>query len=199
VDLSFYEDASDRVAALRDSTKKLETFLTSFIDFPKPLMAGVNGPAIGITVTTLALADIVWCSQSATFSAPFAVTAQSPEGCSSHLFPLIFGRSLANEILMLNRKLDAREALDRGLVSRIIPDVTGEEFLGKVTADLAQAIANFSTESMAATKSLIMNAETKNHLKKVMREENAVLNKRMMTEEFTTFITKFMAKGKKKN
>jgi enoyl-CoA hydratase/carnithine racemase len=149
-------------------------------------------------VTTLALADIVWCSNTASFSAPFSATAQSPEGCSTKLFPVIFGRSLANEILMLNRKLDANEALAKGLVSRIIPDVTGDQFVDKVTCELKEAIQNYSTDSMAASKSLIMNQETRDELKKVMRQENDTLVQRWMSDEFPSFIMKFMTKGKKK-
>lgn len=114
------------------------------------------------------------------------------------LFHMILGRSLANEMLMLNRKLDANEALHKGLVSRIVASEGDQDFLERVTHDLKQAIANYSTESMAASKSLIFNEDARNELKKVMKQENAVLNERMMTEEFTSFITKFLSKGKKK-
>lgn len=99
---------------------------------------------------------------------------------------------------MLNRKLDANEALAKGLVSRIIPDVTGDKFVDKVTSELKEAIRNYSTDSMAASKSLIMNQETRDELKKVMRQENDTLVQRWMSDEFPSFIMKFMTKGKKK-
>ena len=145
-------------------------------------------------------ASCIRCSPTATFSAPFSATAQSPEGCSTRLFPVIFGRSLANEVLMLNRKLDAKEALHRGLVSRIIEcdQWRGDQFLDQVTKDLKESIANFSTESMAATKSLIFDKDTREALKKVMRNENDVLVQRWMSDEFPTFIMKFMSKKKSK-
>lgn len=189
---------TDPAAALKTAKQVLETFLGTVIDFPKPLVIGVNGPAIGIMVTTLALADIVWCTSTATFSAPFSATAQSPEGCSTKLFPLTFGASLANEILMLNRKLDAKEALHHGLVSRVFDGVTGDEFVDKVTKELKDAIANFSTDSMAATKSLVMDQELREKLKAIMRAENEVLTQRWMSDEFPAFIMKFMMAKKKK-
>jgi len=70
-----------------DFEKMTMNFIDAFLDFPKPLVALVNGPAVGIAVTTLVLCDTVWASELATFSTPFVATAQGPEGCSSFLFP----------------------------------------------------------------------------------------------------------------
>lgn len=111
---------------------------------------------------------------------------------------MILGRSLANEVLMLNRKLDAKEALACGLVSRIVDDVTADHFVDHVTKELKDAIAGFSTESMAASKALIMDQETRDKLKDVMRRENDVLVQRWMSDEFPSFIMKFMTKKKNK-
>jgi len=85
-------------------------FVDRFIDLNKVLIAAVNGPAIGIAATTLALADLVFCSEEAYISTPFAALAQTPEGCSSYLFPLIMGKSKAQQVLLAGKKLTAQDA-----------------------------------------------------------------------------------------
>merc|ERR1712117_766511 len=85
----------------------LREFVRGFIDVEKPVIAAVNGPAIGIACTTLGLCDIVIASDNATFNTPFMKLAQTPEGCASFTFPRIFGAALANEVLMDERKLRA--------------------------------------------------------------------------------------------
>jgi peroxisomal 3,2-trans-enoyl-CoA isomerase len=67
--------------------------VSTFIDFPKPIVAAVNGPAIGISVTLLALLDMVYASDRATFHTPFMSLGLCPEACSSYLFPKIMGHA----------------------------------------------------------------------------------------------------------
>lgn len=63
----------------------------SFLDFPKPILAAVNGPAIGASVTSATLCNAVLASDRATFSTPFAALGVPPEGCSSVVFPRLLG------------------------------------------------------------------------------------------------------------
>uniref|UniRef100_A0A8D0HP30 Enoyl-CoA delta isomerase 2 n=1 Tax=Sphenodon punctatus TaxID=8508 RepID=A0A8D0HP30_SPHPU len=79
--------------AAKESAILLKNFVGHFIDFPKPLIAVVNGPAVGIAVTLLGIFDIVYATDRATFHTPFSSLGQSPEGCSSYTFPKIMGNA----------------------------------------------------------------------------------------------------------
>ncbi|KAL2791284.1 enoyl-CoA delta isomerase 2 isoform 2, partial [Daubentonia madagascariensis] len=108
----------------KNSAILLRNFVGCFIDFPKPLIAMVNGPAVGISVTTLGLFDAVYATDRATFHTPFSHLGQSPEGCSSYTFPKIMSSSKATEMLIFGKKLTAREACAQGLVTEVFPDST---------------------------------------------------------------------------
>ncbi|KAL8182487.1 UNVERIFIED_CONTAM: Enoyl-CoA delta isomerase 2, mitochondrial, partial [Gekko kuhli] len=107
-----------------NGAKLLKKFVEHFIDFPKPLIAVVNGPAVGISVTVLGLFDVVYSTDRATFHTPFSNLGQSPEGCSSYVFPKIMGLAKATEMLLFNKKLTAAEACSAGLVTEVFPDRT---------------------------------------------------------------------------
>jgi len=102
--------------------KVLLEFVSSMIDFPKPIVAVVNGPAVGIAVTLLGLMDAVYATDRATFVTPFSALGQSPEACSSLTFPRIMGASKANEMLLFNKKISAGEAHQLGLVTQMYQD-----------------------------------------------------------------------------
>ena len=86
----------------------------------KPIIAIVRGGCVGIGFTVLPLFDFVYCSPDAYFMAPFMKSFQSPEGTSTLNFPLIMGKRLANEVLLLDKPLYANEAVKSGFVNGII-------------------------------------------------------------------------------
>jgi peroxisomal 3,2-trans-enoyl-CoA isomerase len=93
-----------------------------FLDFPKPLLIAINGPAIGASVTSATLADAIIASDKATFSTPFAALGVTPEGCSSVLFSRIMGDVNAQRMLGKEGwKPTAKEALEVGLIQGLSP------------------------------------------------------------------------------
>ncbi|XP_062833767.1 chromodomain Y-like protein [Anolis carolinensis] len=106
----------------RESTKMadaIRNFVNTFIQFKKPIIVAVNGPAIGLGASILPLCDVIWANEKAWFQTPYTTFGQSPDGCSSLTFPRIMGLASANEMLFSGRKLTAQEACAKGLVSQV--------------------------------------------------------------------------------
>jgi peroxisomal 3,2-trans-enoyl-CoA isomerase len=95
----------------------LENFVNAFLTYPKPVVAAVQGPAVGIAVTILGLCDLVYVSETTTLHTPFTALGQSPEACSSALFPRIMGPARANALLLLGEKIGAQDAVSSGLAT----------------------------------------------------------------------------------
>ncbi|NXD23391.1 ECI2 isomerase, partial [Spelaeornis formosus] len=176
----------------KDGAVLLKEFVGHFIDFPKPLVAVVNGPAIGICVTVLGLCDLVYASDRATFHSPFSLLGQSPEGCSSYLFPKIMGLAKASEMLLFNKKLTAAEACAQGLVTEVFPDRT---FQKEVWARL-EAYASLPKNSLAVSKQLLRNME-KEKLHAINSRECEVLTERWLSDECANAIVSFFQKKSK--
>ncbi len=99
-----------------------QALFDSFLDFPKPLLAAVNGPAIGASVTSATLCDGIIASEKATFSTPFAALSIPAEGCSSVLFARLLGEDTADRILGPEGwRPTGSEAHEIGLAQWVVP------------------------------------------------------------------------------
>ncbi|XP_068092936.1 enoyl-CoA delta isomerase 2-like [Hyperolius riggenbachi] len=176
----------------RDSSVILQEFVSKFIDFPKPLIAVVNGPAVGISVTVLGLFDLVYATDRATFHTPFSQLGQSPEGCSSYTFPRIMGLSKASEVLLFNKMLTANEACKLGLVTEVFPDSTFHKEVWERLKDFGSLPKN----SLAFSKQLIRATE-KEKLHAVNIQECERLIERWLSDEcMNAIVSFFQKKGK---
>ncbi|XP_075826024.1 enoyl-CoA delta isomerase 2-like [Microtus pennsylvanicus] len=172
--------------------ESLREFVSTFIDFPKPLVAVVNGPAIGIPVALLGLFDAVYASDRATFHTPFTSLGQCSEACSSYTFPKIMGSAKAAEMLLFGKKLTAREACAQGLVTEVFPDSTFEKEIWtrlKVYAKLPQ-------NSLRISKQLIRKNE-KEKLHAVNAEECSTIKAMVLSEEYINAIKSFLSRKSK--
>ncbi|XP_063613978.1 enoyl-CoA delta isomerase 2-like [Penaeus indicus] len=163
----------------------------ALINFPKPLVAIVNGPAVGIGVTMLGLCDVVYATNRAIFHAPFVSLAQAPEGCSSFLFPRIMGPGKAAEVLLFGKKVTADEACKLGLVTEVFPD----EHMDQIWPRLHQW-AKLPPVAMMRAKGL-MRAHLKDKLHEVNDLECKALGESWTTEEFMTALMKFFTRKSK--
>jgi enoyl-CoA hydratase/carnithine racemase len=128
-------------------------FLRGISTFPKPLVAAVCGPAVGIGTTLLLHCDLVYAGDNAAFSLPFVNLGLCPEAGSSFLVPQLMGYARAAEALLLGEPFMAEAALEMGLINRIVPPLE------------ANALAQRQAQKLAA-KPLSALVETKRLMKK---------------------------------
>jgi enoyl-CoA hydratase/carnithine racemase len=140
-------------------------FLNILRDFPKPILAAVAGPAVGIGTTLLLHCDLVYAGDNAAFSLPFVNLGLCPEAGSSLLLTQLVGYTRAAEKLMLGEAFYADEALDMGLVNRIVPPTEVNSYTQAQAAKLAAKPA----ASLRVTKALMKKPQTQ--LVGIMQEE----------------------------
>lgn len=112
-------------------------FLRTIAEFPKPLVAAVCGPAVGVGSTMLFHCDLVYASEDAIFSLPFIDLGLCPEAGSALLAPQMFGYHKAAEALLLGDPISATSALTLGLVNRVLPLAEVSPFAWAQAARLA--------------------------------------------------------------
>ncbi len=113
-----------------------QTLFEMFLNFPKPILVAVNGPAIGASVTSATLCSGILASENATFSTPFAALGITPEGCSSIHFPRLMGEEGAQRMLGAEGwKPNAGEALTAGLVQWVVPHEQLQDEAQKIAQD----------------------------------------------------------------
>ncbi|KAJ1931388.1 hypothetical protein EC988_009805, partial [Linderina pennispora] len=180
--------------ARNDLTRDLTRLI---ITSPIPIIAAVNGPAVGYACTTLALCDLVISVEKAIFRTPFAELAFCAEGCSSVTFPRILGPMLANDMILFGRTVSAAEMHQHGFIARIVePSALLETALG-----IAKEMAGHSQRAIRVSRSLIRNERFVEELIKANDAEMDELYKCMISDDAKEAVRKvFMrlqAKAKK--
>ncbi|HET7871944.1 MAG TPA: enoyl-CoA hydratase-related protein, partial [Terriglobales bacterium] len=123
------------------------TFLQTLAAAKKPVIAAVNGLAIGIGVTLLLHCDLVYAAASARFQLPFVNLGLCPEAGSSFILPLLAGYQRAAQLLFFGEPFAANEAHDLGFVNAVLPD---HELLA-VATEKARQLAEKPPGALAAT------------------------------------------------
>ncbi len=153
-------------------------FLAALLDFPKPLIAAVEGPAVGIGTTLLLHCDLVFAAEGAAFQLPFGRLGLVPEGGSSYLLPLMVGHRRAAELLLLGDRFGAEDAARLGVVNAVWP----AEGFGERVAERAAAVAALPPEATRLSKQLIK-APFRDELARVMLKEGEVFIGRLGSPE----------------
>lgn len=165
-------------------------FLRALVANEKPLVAGVDGAAIGIGTTMILHCDFALASNRSVFATPFVDLGLVPEAASSLIVPQLMGNRLAFEMLAMGAKFDANRARETGLVNV----VTEADALEARTLEAAAAIAAKPREAVRLARKLIR-GDASAILARI-DEEAKLFSERLLSKEARQAFEAFLARGK---
>jgi len=166
-------------------------FLTQIRDFPKPIVAVVQGSAIGIGTTLLLHCDVVVADPTASFSMPFVSLGLVPEAGSSYLFPQLVGYQRASHIFLTGESFGAVEAKEMGLVTVVAEDAFEQANL------IARKISKQPPTAVLHTKALLK-SRSYDAVKAVMQAEAELFTMALQSHEAREALMNFATKREKK-
>jgi 2-(1,2-epoxy-1,2-dihydrophenyl)acetyl-CoA isomerase len=148
--------------------ERVTGFINAMLNLPKPIIASVNGPAVGGGCNIALAADLVFASEKATFSQVFTRIGLIPDCGGVYLLPRRVGMTKAKELIFTGRTVDAQEAERIGLVNRVFP----AEALEEETRRMAVEMANGPTMALGIAKRLL-NQSYESDFETILRAENS--------------------------
>ena len=173
----------------KDDTSPVFRFLRAASTFPKPLIAAVEGHAIGIGTTILLHCDLAYAAPSARFQLPFVNLGLVPEAASSLLLPKTVGTKRATELLFFGEPFSAEDAHDAGLINAVITE-------GNVVDHALERAKELSLKppaSLRLTKDLLKTADTE-AVARTMQAEGAHFIEALTGPEAQEALTAFIEK-----
>jgi 2-(1,2-epoxy-1,2-dihydrophenyl)acetyl-CoA isomerase len=189
-DVSGGDRAADGAADVyRMLTERYHPIMYAIREMPKPVVAAVNGAAAGIGCSLALCCDLILAAESAYFLLAFVNIGLVPDGGSSLFVPTRTGMARATEMAMLGERVPAPQALQWGLINRVVADAA----LREEAAALAGRLAAGPTRSYAGTKRLVnswMFARMDEQLELEARMQQEMSGSQDFVEGATAFVEK---------
>ncbi len=164
-------------------------FIRAVAGARKPIVAAIQGLAVGVGTTILLHCDLVYASEDAKFMMPFINLGIVPEAASTVLLPLLIGRQRAAELFMLGAPLTAQRAYELGLVNAVV----GHDALLSTAYSAAQQLAGKPLAALLACKEL-MKRPYQAEVERALCEEVAVISERLDSPETREALSAFLQK-----
>lgn len=162
-------------------------FLAAIRDFPKPIIAAVDGVAVGVGTTLLLHCDLVYVTPTARLKMPFTQLGVTPEAGSSLLLPAMLGHQRAAALLLLGDTINGEKAVQLGIANDCLPDCLDAAF------QQAARLAALPPAAIRATKQLMKQAQATT-LNAHMAQESAVFFERLSSPEAHEAMQAFVEK-----
>jgi len=190
-DLKGFAEEENISAALLSMAGDLHMGLSRFARMSAPVIGAINGTAAGAGFSLALAMDLAIAADNAVFTMAYTRAGLSPDGSSTYFAPRRLGDRRARELMLTNRVLNAQEALDWGVVNRV---VAPEEVVAE-SRKLAQQLANGPTQAFGAVKTLL-NHSFDNALEAQLELESRSIAKLGAGEDGQEGIAAFVAKRK---
>ena len=176
-------------AAPRDDEIPVWRLLRALAECEIPIVAAVHGNCVGIGTTLLLHCDLVVAADNTRFSMPFVDLALVPEAASSLLFPQLAGRRRSARYLLLCEPFGAKEALEIGLASHVVPTAQ----LSGAHQEIIRTLLAKPAEALRITQKLLRHGARQDILER-MQLEGAQFAERLASDEVKLAIEAFFAK-----
>ena len=196
IDLSLFSSLGDAAAAVEESEGEtyaegtLAATVIRIRSMGKPVIAAINGAAIGAGIGLALACDIRIASDKARFSTIFVKRAIAPDSGSSFTLPRVIGLPRAYEFMFTGDVIDAAEADRIGLVNRIVP----HDDLMKAVTELAEKIAKNPPLAVAIAKEALNRGVTETDIKEQIKYEVGLQSRLLKTEDFMEAASAFLEK-----
>lgn len=186
---SFAANAATLQSHLKELTLLLHGAISNFARMRAPLIVAVNGAAAGAGFSLALCGDLVLAARSAKFTLAYTAIGVVPDGGASYFLPRVVGLRRAQELILTNRRLGAEEALEWGIVTRVVDDAE----LSGTTMALAEEMATGPTHAYGTVKRLLLSSWT-NTLESQMDLEGTEIAAAAVTADGSEGIAAFLGK-----
>ena len=167
---AFAADPTTVDVLIKEMTTYLHAAISRFAWMNIPLVAAVNGVAAGAGLSLVAACDLAICADHARFTSAYTQIGLSPDGSGTYYLTRLLGTRRAMEMFLTNRTLNATEALDWGLVNRVVP---ADRLMAEVS-ELAAQFAQGPTLAYGGVKKLLLSSPTETLESQLEREARQV-------------------------
>ncbi|NVK72440.1 MAG: enoyl-CoA hydratase/isomerase family protein [Oceanospirillaceae bacterium] len=180
-----------QIAQTPEKMEAIMAFLQVLSTYKKPLVAGVEGRAVGVGATMLLHCDLVLASREARLQFPFVQLGLVPEAASSHLLPLLVGHQKAFEILVLGESVDAERAYQMGLINHLCEE--GEAY--NMAFLYAEKTAALPVEAVSLSKDLLK-YRAQDDVQMALMREGRIFKDRLRSKEAHQAFSEFLSRNK---
>jgi len=189
-DLGSFASAGESMPMLlKELTTYLHAAISHFARMNAPVVAAVNGTAAGAGFSLACASDLLICGESAKFTLAYTRVGLTPDGSSTYYLPRLVGARRALELMLTNQVLAAPQALEWGLVNRVVPD----EKLSEEAETLARKLATGPTRAFGALKKLLLHSAGES-LESQMEHEARAIADAARTADAREGVQAFLAK-----